>query len=212
MEQHFCGQLDLGLERIFSLHLPPLRLVQFSLPDQRAIQHRIGDRDQRLPGPAVPPDQLDRSPTVLRSQGDRKLAAMPQCARPLISTNGRPIRCARSTPRSRCASASWIREDHSSAMRWTRRGRNRWPRAARRGCSCSRRPWGAPVARGAGAGAADRQPRLRAASSRRITRPSVRNGWTADRCAGTRRRAVRAAVLAGLCPATAGSAAPDPAC
>ena len=46
----------------------------------------------------------------------------------------------------------------------------------------------------------------------RITQPHVRNGQPDRRPAGTRRRAVRAGILAGLRPAAAGGAAPDPVC
>ncbi len=43
-------------ERI-PLHEPPFRLFRFSLPDQRASHHRIGARDERLPGKlSVPAD------------------------------------------------------------------------------------------------------------------------------------------------------------
>jgi hypothetical protein len=60
-----------GLERLLSLREPTFRLRQFSLPDQRASQDRIGDRDTPLPAPAVPPRQLGRLKTALRRQRGR---------------------------------------------------------------------------------------------------------------------------------------------
>jgi hypothetical protein len=71
MEQHSCRRLNFGPERILPLHEPAFRLLQLSLPDQRASQHRVGHRHERLPGQAVPLRQLDRSPAPLHRQCGR---------------------------------------------------------------------------------------------------------------------------------------------